>query len=120
MDGGGGGERDERVVDGEESRQPSRKPVNWRVPKRRGLIPDGMVQAQLSNFVVRFPNLGVVGGCKQTGIVGDIKTASCQLELSGGKRKRGINDNIKLKDREIGGQPSKLSKLSFLPGDQTE
>ena len=61
-----------------------------RVPKRMGLIPDGMVQAQLSNFVVRFPNLGVVGGCKQKSIVCDIKTESCQLDLSGGKRNGGL------------------------------
>ena len=59
---------------------------------------------------------------KQKVIVGDIKTASCKLEFSGGKRKQGINEeeNIKLGERETGGQPSNLSKLSFLPGDQTE
>ena len=39
------------------------------------------------------------------------------------KRKKGggeKEENIKLGERETGCQPSKLSKLSFLPGDQTE
>ena len=45
--------------------------MNWRVPKKRGLIPDGMVQARLSNFVVKFPNLGMVGRCNKNILVGD-------------------------------------------------
>ena len=115
VDGGGGG--DERVGDGKGSRKPSRKPVNWRVPKKKGLIPDGMVQPRLSNFVVRFLNLGMVGGGNMNIIFGDSfeKTASCQIEYSGAKRKREIKG-----DRETGGQANKLSKYSFLPGKQTE
>ena len=76
-----------------------------------------MVQAQLSNFVVRFPNLGVVGGGNKNTIVGDSssKTASCQLEFSGGERKRGI-----IEDRETAVQPNKLSKYSFITGKQTD
>ena len=85
---GGGGE--ERVGGGEGPSKPSRRPVNWSVPRRRGLIPDGLVQARLSNFVVKFPNLGRVGSCNNNTSVGAKKTASCQLEkveISGGKRK---------------------------------
>ena len=76
-----------------------------------------MVQPRLSNFVVRFLNLGMVGGGNKNIIVGDSfeKTASCQIEYSGAKRKREIKG-----DRETGGQPNKLSKYSFLPGKQTE
>jgi hypothetical protein len=52
---GGQGEHvDVEVVGGggEGLSKPSRRPVNWSVPRRRGLIPDGLVQARLSNFVV--------------------------------------------------------------------
>ena len=120
--GGGGEERDERVGGGEGLSKPSRRPVNWSVPRRRGLIPDGLVQARLSNFVVKFPNLGRVGSCNNNTSVGAKKTASCQLEkleISGGKRKReAVNIKlVNLEDRETGGQPNKLSKYSFLPGN---
>ena len=54
-----------------------------------------MVQARLSNFVVQFLNLGMVGRCNKNIVVGAKKTASCQLEFSGGKRKRDETLNIK-------------------------
>jgi hypothetical protein len=71
----------------------------------KGDILDGMVRARLSNFVVRFPNLGMVGSGIKNNIVGDNlkKTASCQLEFSGGKRKR-----------------DKLSKFSFISSYRAE
>jgi hypothetical protein len=75
---------------GEGPSKPSRRPVNWSVPRKRGLIPDGLVQARLSNFVVKFPNLGRLGSYKNNSAVGAKKTASCQLEnlkVLRGKRK---------------------------------
>ena len=69
------------MVDGEGPRKPSRTPVKWSVPKKRGLIPDGLVQARLSNFVVQFPNLGRVGRCNNIRAKKTLKTASCQLEI---------------------------------------
>ena len=65
---------------GEGPSKPSRRPVKWSVPKKRGLIPDGLVQARLSNFVVQFPNLGRVGSCNIIGAQKTFKTASFQLE----------------------------------------
>ena len=60
----------------------------------RGIVPDGMVQTQLLNFVVKFPNLGLVGGGNKTGESIIVKTASCQSENnssnntnSGGKQR---------------------------------
>ena len=38
--------------------QGSRRLVPWRVPKRRGIVPDGMVQSRLTSLVEKFPNLG--------------------------------------------------------------
>ena len=59
-----GGEADgERVGDGAVAAQAGKRRVQWKVPKRRrGVIPDGMVQSRLINFVEQFPNLGVRGG----------------------------------------------------------
>jgi hypothetical protein len=68
----------------------------------------------------------MVGRCKNNFVVGAKKTASCQIEFSGGKRKRDETLNIKeggisiIEDRETGGQPNKLSKHSFLPGNNKD
>ena len=97
--------------------KPGKRPVKWVVPRRRrGIIPDGMVQSRLKNFVRTFPNLGVSGGCKISGENDRVRTASCQ---SGS----GINSNSQNKrryceigDRETGGQPNKAQKRNLLPG----
>ena len=54
-------------------------------------------------------------------LVGDKleKTASCQLEFSGGKRKQDIIIEEIIEDRKTGGQPNKLSKYLFLHGNKT-
>ena len=58
-DGGGGGDGcEQRVGDGQEQVKSGRKPVKWVVPRRRGIVPDRMVQTRLLNFDVKFPNLG--------------------------------------------------------------
>ena len=62
--------------------------------------------------VVKFPNLGVVGGCKKNEKTVHVTTASCQSgHNSGGKRRY-----CKLGDKETGGQPNKAQKLNLLPG----
>ena len=65
-----GGEGDgERVGDDVVAATAGRRRALWKVPKRRrGVIPDGMVQSRLNNFVDKFPNLGVRGGGENTKI----------------------------------------------------
>ena len=36
---------------------PSVKPKNWKMVKKRGIIPDGLVQSKLKSFITKFPNL---------------------------------------------------------------
>ena len=36
---------------------PSVKPKNWKLVKKRGIIPDGLVQSKLKSFITKFPNL---------------------------------------------------------------
>jgi hypothetical protein len=68
-DGGGGGDgHEQRVGDGQEQVKSGRKPVKWVVLRRRGIVPDGMVQTRHQNFAVKFPNLGMMGSCNQTGV----------------------------------------------------
>ena len=55
--GRGQGQDNPSWVDGQ-SKPGRRQPVPWRVTKRRGIVPDGLVQTRLSNFVKAFPNLG--------------------------------------------------------------
>ena len=38
-------------------RPASRPPAQWKLVKKRGIVPDGLVQARLDNFVRAFPNL---------------------------------------------------------------
>ena len=120
--GGGGGEREQRVGDDGGAVKPSRRSVGWVVPRRRrGIVPDGIVQSRLQNFVRIFPNLGVSGGCKKSGESNKLITASCQsgsgvdyiTTNSGGKRRY-----CELGDRETGGQPTKAQKLNLLPGNK--
>ena len=51
----------------------------------------------------------MVGGGSKIVEVGNIKTASCQLELWGGKRKRIIDPG----DKETGSQVIKIQKYTF-------
>ena len=77
-EGVGGDDRGERVGDGGGAGQASQGQVRWKVPRRRrGVVPDGIVQTRLSNFVVKFPNLGV-RGCNSNVGETQTKTASCQ------------------------------------------
>jgi hypothetical protein len=39
------------------------KPKDWKIVKKRGIIPDGLVQAKLKSFFIKFPNLE--RGCKR-------------------------------------------------------
>ena len=39
------------------------KPKDWKIVKKRGIIPDGLVQAKLKSFIIKFPNLE--RGCKR-------------------------------------------------------
>ena len=61
-----GGEGDgESVGDGAVAAQAGKRRVRWKVPKkRRGVIPDGMVQSRLLNFVEQFPNLEILKSSK--------------------------------------------------------
>ena len=120
--GGGGGEREQHVGDDGGAVKPSRRSVGWVVPRRRrGIVPDGIVQSRLQNFVRIFANLGVSGGCKKSGESNKLITASCQsgsgvdyiTTNSGGKRRY-----CELGDRETGGQPTKAQKLNLLPGNK--
>ena len=44
------------------------------------MIPNGIVQSRLTNFVTKFPNLGMrVGGCNESEGEKNIITASCQI-----------------------------------------
>ena len=54
----------------------------------RGIVPDGMVQTRLSSFIDWVPNLGVDKNSNSK----TLKTATCQLLDSGGKRKRKFED----------------------------
>ena len=97
------------------------KPAKWMVPKRRGIVPDVMVQTRLLSFVGKYPNLGVMGGGNNN-VSGEsfksfeLKTASCQsgsgiMDLSGIRRFLELGDNVP------GGQPRKGQKRQFLPGN---
>ena len=58
-EGAGRGQGQDNPSCGDGQNKPgSRQPVPWRVAKRRGIVPDGLVQTRLSNFVKAFPNLG--------------------------------------------------------------
>ena len=35
----------------------STKPRDWKLVKKRGIIPDGLVQSKLKSFILKFPNL---------------------------------------------------------------
>ena len=111
---GGGEGRVQRVGDCQKQIKSGRKPAKWMVPKKRGIVPDGMVQTRLLSFVGKFPNLGVQGGGKDNASGEslksfEVKTASCQSGLgimdSGGKRRF-----LELGDNETGGQPRKVQK----------
>ena len=39
------------------SREDSRPAKEWKVKRRRGIIPDGLVQEKLTFFKLKFPNL---------------------------------------------------------------
>ena len=103
-----GGEADgERVGDGEGAAKAGIRRVQWKVPKRRrGVIPDGMVQSRLNNFVGQFPNLGVRGGGEKVKIA------------SGGKKR--LRESGKLSGNQetmdSGGSPAKVFKYHRLPG----
>ena len=50
---GGGLHRDDQLRGGAHQQSAA----DWKLFKRRGIIPDGLVQSQLSNFLQSFPNL---------------------------------------------------------------
>ena len=82
--------------------------------RRRGVVPDGIMQSRLQNFVV--VRSLTSGGCKINGESDRVITASCQsssgiITYSGGKRRY-----CELGDRETGSQPSKAQKQNLLPG----
>ena len=77
--GAGGGERDRvhrgvleqgHVRDGEPDHtsklkhQVSVKPQDWRLVKKRGIVPDGLVQSKLMSFIGKFPHLEKGRGAK--------------------------------------------------------
>ena len=33
------------------------KPKDWKLVRKRGIIPDGLVQSKLKSFYLKFPNL---------------------------------------------------------------
>jgi hypothetical protein len=43
---------------------PSRRPSDWKLVRRRGVVPDGLVQSKLAAFVIKFPNLQTVQGAR--------------------------------------------------------
>ena len=55
--GGGGVVPDDSTCVSTASRPASRPPVQWKLVKKRGIVPDGLVQVRLDNFVRAFPNL---------------------------------------------------------------
>ena len=74
--GGGGGEREQCVGDGGGAVKPRRRSIGWVVPRRRrGVVPDGITQSRLQNFVVVGKSSG---GCKKSGKSNRVITASCQ------------------------------------------
>jgi hypothetical protein len=112
--GGGGGVREQRVGDDGGAVKPSRRSVGWVVPRRRrGVVPDGITQSRLQNFVVVGKSSG---GCKKSGKTNRVITASCQsgsgINSYSGKKRR----YCEIEDRETGGQPSKTQKRNLLPG----
>ena len=103
-----GGEADgERVGDGAVAFQAGKRRVRWKVPKkRRGVIPDGMVQSRLLNFGEQFPNLGVRGGGE-----------SMKIDSGAKKRLREIGlMNGNLETMGSGSSPAKVLKYDRLPG----
>ena len=93
--------------DGEGAAQAGIRRVQWKVPKRRrGVIPDGMVQSRLNNFVGQFPNLGVRGGGEKVKIA------------SGGKKRLRESGKLpgNLETMDSGGSPAKVFKYHRLPG----
>ena len=40
----------------------SRKPTDWKLVRKRGIIPDGLVQTKLAHFIRKYPNLRTVQG----------------------------------------------------------
>ena len=103
-----GGEADgERVGDGAVAAQAGKRRVQWKVPKRRrGVIPDDMVQSRLINVVEQFPNLGVRGGGENMKIASGSKK---RLRESGS-----FSGN--LGTTESGGSPAKVLRYRRLPG----
>ena len=86
-----------------------------RVPgKRNGLVKPFIivVQSQLQKFVIKLPNLGIMGGCKESGESKQVMTATCQSGVSSGGKRR----YCEIEDRETGGQPNKAPKHNLLPG----
>ena len=55
--GGGGVVPDDSTCVSTAVRPASRPPAQWKLVKKRGIVPDGLVQARLENFVRAFPNL---------------------------------------------------------------
>ena len=74
--------------------------------RRRGVIPDGMVQTRLNNFVDKFPNLGVRGGGEKSKISSGAKKRVRESELIVGNP--GTMGS--------GGSPAKLLRYDRLPG----
>ena len=116
-----GGEADgQRVGDGEGAAKASIRRVQWKVPKRRrGVIPDGMVQSRLSNFVGQFPNLGVRGGGENAKNAKNAKNGAKNAKNgSGGKKRLRESRNLpgNLETMDSGGSPAKVFKYHRLPG----
>jgi hypothetical protein len=58
-----------------------------------------------------------VGGGDKTGERGGIKNASCRLRISTSISNSGEKRMTKLREKETGGQPIKVLKNAFLPGN---
>ena len=43
------------------------KPKDWRLVRKRGIIPDGLVQGKLKSFILKFPNLERGRKCNNDG-----------------------------------------------------
>ena len=109
-DGQGGEGRGERVGESEEPVKQASRPVKWKVVRRkRGVIPDGLVQTQIQNFIVKFSNLGQ-GECNDNIVTNNINkinnlTASCQEGFDNDNYYLGGKRSIScLENNENGGQ----------------
>jgi hypothetical protein len=71
-----------------------KKPAPWRLVKKRGIIPDGLVQARLDMFVKSFPNLRGGGGSSNNNKSAGLFSTNDNEGLVAPARKRKLEESF--------------------------